>query len=164
MRRAIQRLGRGAVRTANIERISPGADHFDPDHLRLAMSGLSHRITLAQDVPRLVRIRRRNYRLLLERLRDVAPPLISDLPPGVCPLFYPLVVEDKREILRRLAARGIEAIDVWRYFHPACDTSGFPDAAWLRHNVLEIPCHQDLTVRMMDGIARAVREVKSPLK
>jgi hypothetical protein len=59
--------------------------------------------------------------------------------------------------MERLAAQGIETIDFRRFFHPACHAAEFPDVAWLRDHILEIPCHQDLTAAMMAGIAGAVR-------
>jgi dTDP-4-amino-4,6-dideoxygalactose transaminase len=83
---------------------------------------------------------------------------MPDMGPGVCPLFYPMVVQDKEEIVRKLEAVGIEAIDFWHYFHPSCDPQQFPDAAWLREHVLEVPCHQDLTPQRMVYVARMVRE------
>jgi hypothetical protein len=67
------------------------------------------------------------------------------------------VVEDKAEVLARLHARGIEAIDFWRHFHPACDASAFPEVAQLRRSIVEIPCHQDLSPEVMAEVASVVR-------
>jgi perosamine synthetase len=33
------------------------------------------------------------------RLRIVAPPVFNELPPGDCPLFYPMLVRDKRQVM-----------------------------------------------------------------
>lgn len=159
VRKGVRRLGRRAVETAGIERVTTGSDHFNPEDANLGMSGLSHNALAAQDMGRIVEVRRRNYHYLLGQLRDVAPPLVPRLQAGVCPLFYPMIVRDKELIVRKLEAVGIEAIDFWHYFHPACDPKQFPDAAWLREHVLEVPCHQDLTPRRMAYVARMVREV-----
>jgi dTDP-4-amino-4,6-dideoxygalactose transaminase len=121
------------------------------------MSPFARRIAQAQDLEAIVERRRRNYFFLLGRLRDVSPPLFNQLPAGVSPLFYPLVVEDKAEVLARLHARGIEAIDFWKHFHPACDASAFPEVAQLRRSIVEIPCHQDLTPEVMAEVATVVR-------
>ncbi len=158
LRGLIRGFGRGTASAARIERVATGTQHFNRAHVDLGMSPLTLKIALAQDLPRIVEARRRNYFFLLGRLRDVAPPLFAELPPGVCPLFYPLLVEDKLELMARLRARGIETIDFWRRFHPACDPKEFPEVASLRRRVLEIPCHQDLTPEVMEGIAGAVRE------
>ena len=159
VRKGVRRLGKRTVETAGIERVTTGSDHFNPDDAGLGMSALSHNVLAAQDMARVVEVRRRNYRYLLRQLRDVAPPLMPDLPEGVCPLFYPMIVHNKEAVVRKLEAVGIEAIDFWHYFHPSCDPGQFPDATWLREHVLEVPCHQDLTPGRMAYVARMVRDV-----
>jgi dTDP-4-amino-4,6-dideoxygalactose transaminase len=77
----------------------------------------------------------------------------------VSPFFYPLVVEDSRETVTKLLARGIEAVEFWRGPHPACDMAEFPEVAWLRKSIVEIPCHQDLSLATLARVASAVREV-----
>jgi dTDP-4-amino-4,6-dideoxygalactose transaminase len=158
LRSFIRTMGHGTVRAANIERVATGTQHFNRAHVDLGMSPLTKRIALAQDMEGIVERRRRNYFFLLSRLRDVSPPLFNQLPPGVCPLFYPMVVEDKAEVMARLHAKGIDAIDFWRRFHPACDTSAFPEVAQLRRSIVEIPCHQDLTPEVMAEVADVVRD------
>jgi perosamine synthetase len=159
VRSAVRGMGRRTVKTAKIERVATGTQHFNRAHVDLGMSPLTRRIALAQDLAKIVELRRRNYFYLMGRLRDVSTPLFHQLPPGTCPLFYPLIVDDKAEVMARLRARGIESIDFWRYFHPACEASRFPEVAELRRTVLEIPCHQDLSPEVMAKIAVAVREV-----
>ena len=157
LRSFIRSLGKGAVKAADIERVATGTQHFNRQHVDLGMSPFAKRIAQAQDLEAVVETRRRNYFFLLGRLRDVSTPLFNQLPAGVSPLFYPLVVEDKAEVLARLHARGIEAIDFWKFFHPACDASAFPEVAQLRRSIVEIPCHQDLTPEVMAEVASAVR-------
>jgi dTDP-4-amino-4,6-dideoxygalactose transaminase len=154
----VRRLGRRTVDSAGIERVCTGTDHFEREHVRLGMSPVSLRIVRSLDLPGIVERRRRNYQVLLECLCELAPPLLPGLPPGVCPLFYPLVTPDKDGLRARLAMRQIEAVNFWRHFHPACDRREFPDAAWLRDNVLEIPCHQDLREDVLEEVAREVVE------
>jgi dTDP-4-amino-4,6-dideoxygalactose transaminase len=163
--RALARgVGRGTASAAGIERVATGTQHFDRAHVDLGMSPLTKRIALGQDLRGIVERRRRNYFYLLGRLRDVSPPLFGELKPGVCPLFYPLLVEDKREVMSRLSASGIETIDFWRSFHPSCPAADFPEVAALRRTVLEIPCHQDLSPEVMAVIANAVRAAVEELR
>jgi dTDP-4-amino-4,6-dideoxygalactose transaminase len=157
MRKLVRSLGHGVVKAADINRVATGTQHFNRQHVDMGMSPLARRIAQAQDLEGIVERRRRNYFFLLGRLRDVSPPLFNQLPPGVSPLFYPLVVKDKAEVMARLHARGIESIDFWRHFHPACDASAFPEVATLRRSIVEIPCHQDLTPEVMAEVADAVR-------
>jgi dTDP-4-amino-4,6-dideoxygalactose transaminase len=122
------------------------------------MSPLSAIVLGDVDYPAVVAARRRNYVLLLGRLRELAPPVFSELPPGVCPLFYPFVTERKLELQRALAARGVETVDFWRTYHPSCPEGTFPEVDLLRRRVLELPVHQDLTPDDMAWVARAVEE------
>jgi perosamine synthetase len=104
-----------------------------------------------------VAARRRNYRLLETSLRDCVRPLRSTLDEGVCPLFFPIWVEDKRPVVEQLHHDGIEAIDFWSVGHPACDEKEFPQTARARRHVLEIPCHQDLDPAAVNWVADRVR-------
>ncbi len=158
LRRLVRVMGHGTVKAAQIERVATGTQHFNRQHVDLGMSPLTKRIALAQDMEGIVEKRRRNYFFLLGRLRDVSLPLFNQLPPGVCPLFYPLVVHDKAEVMGNLHAQGIDAIDFWKRFHPACDAGAFPEVGQLRRSIIEIPCHQDLTPEVMAEVAAAVRE------
>jgi dTDP-4-amino-4,6-dideoxygalactose transaminase len=92
-------------------------------------------------------------------LRDVAPPVTGELKPGVCPLFYPVAVEDKAGAMARLLARGVETVDFWRVRHPAVPGGLFPEVDRLREHVLELPVHQDLSPADAEHVASCVREL-----
>lgn len=151
---ALRRMGLWFSRHVELRhRKADGRRGRDP--LGLGASPLIERIARAHDLAQVVERRRRNFFHLLGALRAAAPPLVSELPPGVCPLFYPLWVPDKDEVLARLRADNVEASDGWRSFHPRCDGGEFPDAARLREHVLELPCHQDLGPAHVAHVARA---------
>src|SRR5262249_35097955 len=99
LRATVRSLGHSAVRAASVERVAVGTQHFNRAHVDLGMSALTRRIALVQDMEGIIQRRRRNYFLLLGRLREVSSPLFGQLPPGVCPLFYPLRVEDKSRVM-----------------------------------------------------------------
>lgn len=159
VRGAARGLGRQVVAESGVERVATGTQHFAREHARLGMSAISRRIIEAQDVAQIVERRRRNFFFLQSRLRDLGPSLIPELKAGVCPLFFPLRVEDKARVQRRLRFRGIETVDFWRYGHPACLPGEFSDVERLRQSVLEIPIHQDLTPGQMSFVARSIHEV-----
>lgn len=158
IRAAVRRgyaLARGA---SGLRPVSTGTPVFDPALVDLGMSPLATAIARRVDPAEIVAARRRNYFLLLGRLRERIPPVLCELPAGASPLFYPLAVEDKGALLARLAARRIEAVDFWREAHPLCPPGAFPEAEALRRRVLELPVHQDLGPEDMSHVARAVLE------
>ena len=159
MRRLALRLGKSSLKAAKVAPVLTGSQHFDRAHLGLGISRITRKIALGQGVAQIAATRRRNYQFLMEKLRDLSEPMFPTLPEGVVPLFYPMLVEDNRLTSERLVARGIETVDFWRDFHPACPAAEFPEVAMLRTSVMEIPCHQDLTLRTMARIAECVRDV-----
>ena len=159
VREAVRNAGRWMVRRAQVERVSTGTQHFNVDDVHLGMSAASHVILRNQDFATIVEKRRRNYFLLYAMLRDVAPPVTGELRPGVCPLFYPVLVEEKASAMARLLGRGVETVDFWRLRHPAVALGAFPEVDRLRERVLELPVHQDLTPADAEHVATCVREL-----
>ena len=158
-RQAIRDAGRWVVNRANVERVSTGTQHFNLADVNLGMSALSHLVLRNQDFAGIVEKRRRNYFLLYAMLRDVAPPVTGELTPGVCPLFYPVAVDDKASAMARLLSRGVETVDFWRVRHPAVPMGLFPEVDRLRARVLELPVHQDLSPADAEHVASSVREL-----
>jgi len=142
-----------------VDNVQTGTQHLDPRELAFGGSPLTRRLLGRIDAVRVATRRRRNYARLLDRLGDGARVPTGALPPGAVPLFLPVAVEDRASALRRLASRGIEAIDFWSFGDPACDEARFPDARWLRRHVIEVPLHQDLDDEAVDAVAEAVKEV-----
>jgi len=159
VRQAMRDASRWVVRRANVERVATGTQHFNIDDVQLGMSAASHLVLRNQDTAGIVERRRRNYFLLYAMLRDVAPPVTGELKPGVCPLFYPMPVEDKAGAMARLLARGVETVDFWRVRHPAVPPGLFPEVDRLRERVLELPVHQDLSPADAEHVASCVREL-----
>jgi hypothetical protein len=149
----------GLVRGASgLRPVSTGTSTFDPGAVGLGMSDLSDLIARRVDAAEIVAARRRNYFLLLGRLRDRVPPVFAEVPAGVCPLFYPLLCDDKAAVKARLVERGIETVDFWRTGHALCPADAFPEVAALRRRVLELPVHQDLDPDDMAFVARCAKE------
>jgi dTDP-4-amino-4,6-dideoxygalactose transaminase len=154
VRRAAQLLRDGS----GLRPVSTGTSRFDPEAVHLGMSALSGRILARLDPEAIVAARRRNYFLLHGALRQAAEPPFPELPAGVCPLFYPLLCDDKAGVKARLSAAGIETVDFWRTGHALCPPAAFPEVTRLRARVLELPIHQDLSPGDMAHLARVVVE------
>ncbi|HZR10414.1 MAG TPA: DegT/DnrJ/EryC1/StrS family aminotransferase [Myxococcales bacterium] len=158
-RQAMRDASRWFVRQANVERVSTGTQHFNLADVELGMSAASHLVLRNQEFARIVEARRRNYFLLYAMLRDIAPPVTGELKSGVCPLFYPMQIDDKAGAIARLLARGVETVDFWRVRHPAVPAGAFPEVDRLRERVLELPVHQDLSPGDAEHVATCVREL-----
>jgi dTDP-4-amino-4,6-dideoxygalactose transaminase len=153
------RLGKQTLRASKIDPVRTGSEHFNRDHVSLGMTRLAMRIALSHDLTLTGRVMRRNYLFLEGKLADISPPLLPPPAPGVAPFFYPLVVDDNKTVVDELNKHGIEAVDFWRGPHPACDIRQFPDVAWLRRSVVEIPCHQDISLSTLGRVSDIVHDV-----
>jgi hypothetical protein len=107
-----------------------------------------------------VPLRRKNFTALLQtagegrRLR----PLLENLPPGSCPLFFPVVIADDPDGFVAFCRRaGVLAQALWRGAHPAFPRERFREAAWLREHVVIMPAHQDLGERDLECMRTLLR-------
>jgi dTDP-4-amino-4,6-dideoxygalactose transaminase len=162
--RTVRQLARAASHATvdkAVTTVQTGTMHLRPLDLELAASTLVARLLPRLDHAMVVVRRRRNFERLAEALEDVLPVVGHPLPPGCCPLFLPVRVErhDKRVLMQRLHALGIDAIDFWGTGDPACQPSEFPEAAGLRRQILELPCHQSLDDAAIDQVAHAMKQV-----
>ncbi len=88
--------------------------------------------------------------------------LISALPAGCCPLFFPYLVHDRPAWLSSLRGKGFEIPPWWWGAPRRIDLSAFPDAVGLKQGVLPLPVGSDLsesTFSLLEaevvGLARA---------
>jgi len=106
--------------------------------------------------------RRENFLRLRDRLAGRVRLLRDDLPEGVCPLFFPILVRDKEPAVRRLRSSGIVAIPFWNEGDREAASQESEDTRFLRRHVLELPIHQDLTPAQIDHIARQALDLDAP--
>ena len=158
---ALQVVKRGMGRAAgalDVRRANVGDIGFNVDEVDLAMSGVSARLLDRLDFAEIRRRRVDNYRLLDAALAPDVTRVFSELPDGVCPLFFPIIVRDKAATARALQHRGVDALEFWNESMESGQEMG-PDARFLRQHVLELPIHQDLTPRHLAHVAREVSAV-----
>ena len=159
---AIAFLKRGvgrALRAAGARRAPVGDIGFSLDDLDLRISPLSRGLLERFDYDAIRRRRRDNFIELRNRLDGRARLLRADLADGVCPLFLPLVVKDKRAASEALQRRGIQAIEFWNEGDAVVRPQEGSDARWLRRHVLEVPLHQDVTAAQREHIACEVARI-----
>jgi dTDP-4-amino-4,6-dideoxygalactose transaminase len=161
LREAARRAARRTV-DAVVENVQTGTQALRPRDLFLGASPLARRILEVVDPADVVARRRRNFRRLAEALDGAVTVVGAPLAEGVCPLFLPILIDEKSRALAALAARGIEAIDFWSVGDPGCPSDDFPEVATLRRRLLELPCHQALDDEDIDFVARSVKDVLPP--
>lgn len=160
---AVRAAGKALLHRTRTHWPAVGTEHFNPADAHLLMGRLSRAVIGAQDFDAIVAARRRNYTQMESLVRDLAPPVFPVLPAGVCPLFYPFLTPRKFDLWAQLRSRGIQTVDFWRPGPLAPPPGMFPEVDELRHGVLELPCHQDMTPDATERVAATVRKALSGL-
>ena len=77
---------------------------------------------------------------------------------GVCPLLFPILVEDKQETAEVLRSCDIDVLEFWNHGAEGAGRAEAEgeNAQYLRRHVLGLPIHQDLTDRHIDYVAEQV--------
>jgi dTDP-4-amino-4,6-dideoxygalactose transaminase len=117
------------------------------------------------DVNSIIHRRRKNYLRMLSMLSDNKGfgILYRELPAGVCPLSFPLIVSNRAELILKLKQLSIDAVAWWKGYHNGLQWDEFPEARFLKDNVLTLPVHQDLSDEDVDYIGKSfLRLVKDP--
>ncbi len=145
------------LRAAEVRSVPVGDIGWNVDNVNVAMSPLGNRVVKCVDHAAIREKRRANFLWLRERLAARVTMLRQDLEPGVCPLFFPILVRDKHQAAENFRARGIQAVEFWN--DPMRDAAIGPAAQYLRAHVLELPIHQGVTHRQLEYIAQEVARV-----
>lgn len=143
----------------NIRPDMPVSYYYEGHYTGKGISSLSKRM-LGTFVPNEIRAKRRNNFDKLLVLLDQCPaskPLFRELPDGICPLSFPILVENRNELVEKLKKRSIDAKAWWKGFHRSLTWSEFPDACYLKDNLLVLPVHQDLSDKAIEYIAASFR-------
>jgi hypothetical protein len=147
-KRAVGRMA-GAL---EVNRSTVGDIGFNLADVDLAMSAASERLLKRFDFAAIRATRAANYHALTRALGAAISPACDRLPDGACPLFLPIVVDDKPAAARALTAHGIEALEFWNQgANPLAQDSEV--VRYLRSHVLGLPVHQDLTARQLAHMA-----------
>lgn len=106
--------------------------------------------------------RRANYLRLAGAVAGILglKTLFDQLPEGICPLSLPLLVSNRDACVELLQASGIAALPWWAGFHRnGIDWDQFPDACWLKRNVLTLPIHQGMDDQHLAYVAETAAKV-----
>ena len=124
----------------------PLSYYYDEDLSNRSISYLSRSMVSSYDITKLVEKRRQNfdlYQKLLNKIEGVEIPFDS-LPQGICPLFFPVFVKNRSEVANILKQKAIDVTEWWSGFHRKIDWEKYPDAVYLKNNLLALPLHHQL--------------------
>jgi dTDP-4-amino-4,6-dideoxygalactose transaminase len=113
------------------------------------------------DSEEIINRRRNNYIHLLNRLsgNPGINILFSKLPAGVCPLVFPIIVSKRDEVCAILNHHAIDAMGWWAGYYNGLDWESYPDACFLKNNLIALPIHQDLSQSDIDFIAEKLIQI-----
>jgi dTDP-4-amino-4,6-dideoxygalactose transaminase len=157
---ALKGLGGSMLSGAGVSRVPVGNIGFRIDHVDYAMTPLSRSILGRLDYVEIVRRRRANFAAMKDRLEGWTWLPNLRLTEGVCPLFFPIWVRgNKTEAAAALRREGIAAVEFWNYGEADATAEEFPDMDFMRRHVLELPIHQDVTLREIDHMVATLRRL-----
>lgn len=132
--------------------------YFDPALSGARLSPLVRRALGGLAVAEARAERRRNfgsYQRLLQGVPGIVP-LFASLPEGVCPLNFPVLVQDRDRLARELSALGLPVTPWWAGYHRDFDLAEFPEARQLKDDVLALPLHQGVTEAQIAALVGAL--------
>lgn len=133
---------------------------FKREIVKWKMSSFSKRIISNTDLEKIKEKRRNNYKYLLENLQGLKniEIVFNKLPEGTCPLFFPIIVEDRQFYYQIFKENGITLFKYWQHFHSAVPWKKFPQAVFLKNHIIGLPIHQDIHFYHLDRIKKVFKE------
>lgn len=138
----------------------------DSDDLDIrAMGPISKRLLRSANPEWIIERRRSNFEYLLEHFdidSAMAKPIYSELPKGVCPMGFPVIIKKGRDrVARNLYRQGIGIRTIWDILPDEIPLGRFPDSHYVRDHILVLPVHQDINFNQLEiVIERLKRELK----
>ena len=124
-----------------------------------AMSPFSKRIATTADPAHIVHRRRQNYLALDQALAGVPGyrKLFAGLPEGVCPLYLPIWVDRREELMSAMHRQGVETFRFGATPHPIIGDALRADSRRLRDNILGLPIHDEVSEDEIATVAELLR-------
>lgn len=158
---------RDHMRKLSIQAKKSESDHFyEHDEIgynyRMINIQAALGVAQAEQMPRFVETKKRNYELYLEEGIDLLP-FYDNVAPNYW--MYSLMTGGKwRYVMEELKKRDIDSRPIWMLIHtlkPYQDARAYriEKAVYYRDNVLNLPCSTNLTEDQVRRVAAAVREI-----
>lgn len=141
---------------------SGGGQDFDAAWLDKRMSVISRIIVARVSTSRIISRRRKHYRRMLEALSDLAGgrPLFPELPPGVVPYVFPMVVDDPDRVFPVLKRQAVPILR-WEQLAEGVDNSVCPVSVRFSRCLLQFPCHEELSPGELEWMIGQIRSALS---
>lgn len=119
---------------------------FDPGWLMKRMSVWSRLLMATVARSRITAKRRDHYMALLDALSALpgCEPLFPELPRGVVPYVFPLLVDEPERVFPVLKRQGVPILRFGEYLWEGVDELVCPVTADLSRRLFQFPCHQEL--------------------
>jgi len=139
------------------EVVESGSTVWDKRILDLGASRLVYKMMSLHRPADIVARRRENFRILHGILREHSVLRFDELRSGVCPLFYPIVVDDKVTAQHALRERGVGSVNLWSQSHSVCPKELTAEVMPWRRHILELPVHQLLDGNDIERVGKITR-------
>jgi dTDP-4-amino-4,6-dideoxygalactose transaminase len=113
-----------------------------------------------------VEIRRKDFQKYLHDLQGVENIrfLYPDLPEGVCPLYFPILIDNPGYVCKSLYRNSVFTFHWWAGYHRYLPWSDFPDACYLKDHLLTLPVHHQMKDKHIDYIIQKLLTVMQESK
>lgn len=109
------------------------------------------------DLAGIAKVRRENAAFLarrLEPLHGALTPLRPELPPGVVPQTFPVLLRQapRDDVYARMNAAGFGVVSLYHTLISELEETSFPDSHWISRRILNLPIHQDSLPDTLDAM------------
>jgi len=115
------------------------------------------------DMEKINEIRRKNYALLVKKISNLPgiQILYKRLPKGIVPLNLPILIKnvDRNKVYFKLLDKKIETTSLYYRIIEQIDRKKFPVSYYISNHILNLPIHQDITIKDIECIAKGLKEV-----
>ena len=107
-----------------------------------------------------------NYRMLMKLivpLYETFEPLRGQLPEGVVPQTFPVIVKkgSRDRLYHSMNARGYGVVSLYHTLISQIDSETYADSHWLSQRVCNLPIHQDVTADALERMVSTMTELAS---
>jgi dTDP-4-amino-4,6-dideoxygalactose transaminase len=136
---------------------------FENQYGDLAMSNLSFQLARRMNYDYLYKERRTNFKFICQRIGALERIKVihEQLPDGICPWGFPILVNNRDRIQKSLARRGITLPIHWRLPHHI-SLDEFPDSRYLSEHILTLPVFQGLERRKLSSLLCELEAINAP--